>query len=170
MIKEMNVDGLIEMLQEGNKELIDLIGGLEESKMEISGVQGKRSIKLLLAHITNWNRQGIKWLASVLTGEKPIMPVKGDTMVEIRAGMAEINSDVDEMALNKSVKEVLEEYKETFMGVIEHVKKLENKHLDSTFVYPWSKEPVTGRTVVMWRYWHQQEHTKPIIEWLQAKK
>ena len=165
VIEEKTTEEFVEMLQEGNKELLDLIDGLEESQMEIPGVQGDRSIKQLLAHITNWNKHGIKWLASVYKGEKPVMPVKSDNMAEIRVEMAEQNADVDEKALNRPVKEVLEEYKEIIAVVIEHVKRLEKKHLDSAFDYPWSKDPVTGRIVVMWRYWHQQEHTKPIIEW-----
>ena len=170
MIEVKTTEEFVEMLQEGNKELLNLIDGLEESQMEIPGVKGDRSIKQLLAHITYWNKHGITWLASVYKGEKPVMPVKSDNMAERRMEMAKLNAEVDERTLRRSVKEVLEEYKETFAIVIEHVKRLEKKHLDSVFDYLWSKDPVTGRIVVMWRYWHQQEHTKPIIEWLETHK
>jgi hypothetical protein len=98
------------------------------------------------------------------------MPVKSDTMDGIRIEMAKQNAVVDEKALKRPVKEVLEEYKKTFANVLEQVRKLEKEHLDRLFKYPWSKDPVTGRIVVMWRYWHQQEHTKPIIEWLKTRE
>jgi hypothetical protein len=157
----------VEMLQEGNKELFDLLEGLDESQMEVPGVQGERSIKDLLAHITNWNKHGINWLESVYKGETPVMPVKGDNMDEIQVELSEQNAEVHERNRNRPLKEIVKEYKETFALVIEHVNKLEEKHLDSVFNYPWAKNSVSGREVIMWRYWHQQEHTKPIKEWLE---
>lgn len=157
------------MLQEGYKELFDLIEDLEDSQMEIPGVQGERSIKQLLAHITNWNKHGIDWLESVYKGEKPVMPVKSDTMDEIRVEQAEQNAEVDRIARDRPVKDIVKEYKEAFAMVIECVKMLEKHHLDCVYNYPWSKDPITGRIVVMWRFWHQQEHTKPIAEWLEKQ-
>jgi hypothetical protein len=168
--EEKTREELIEMLQEGNKELFDLLEGIDESQMEIPGVQGERSIKLLLAHITNWNKHGISWLESVYKGETPVMPVKGEKMDDIRVELAEQNAEVDERTRDRPLKEVVEEYKKTFAAVIEHVNILEEKHLESVFDYLWVKDPVTGRTVVLWRYWHQQEHTKAIAEWLEKTR
>jgi hypothetical protein len=168
--EEKTIEEFIEMLQEGNKELFDLLEGIDESQMELPGVQGERSIKLILAHITNWNKHGINWLESVYKGETPVMPVEGDNMDDIRVELAEQNAEVDERARDRPFTEVVKEYKETFAAVIEHVNKLEEKHLESVFDYPWAKDPVTGRTVVLWRYWHQQEHTKAIAEWLKKTR
>ena len=167
--EDKTVQELVEMLQDGYRELFNLLEGLDESQMEIPMVQGDRSVKQLLAHITNWNKHGINWLESVYQDETPIMPVKSDNMDEIRIELAEQNAEVDARTLNRPVREVVEEYKETFAVVIEHVKKLEEKHLDSVFHYPWSKDPMTGRIVVLWRFWHQREHTKPIAEWLEKQ-
>lgn len=149
-LSEVKTTGeLVKLLQDGNEKLFSLIAGLEESKMEVSEVQGFRSVKDILAHITHWNRHGIEWLKSVYKGETPVMPVKGDNTDDIRKGMAEINVEVHERNRDRPVWDVLGEYRETFALVIEQVKKLEEIHLDRVFDYPWAREPVSGRTVVM---------------------
>ena len=162
-------DELVSLLQEGNKELFDLIQDLTVSQMVTSGAQGFRSIKDILAHITYWNIQGIKWIESVYMSEKPVMLVQGDNIETVRMEMAEINARVHEKYRGKALEDVLEEYKETFERVLDQVRRLEQKHLEQRFVYPWAKEPVTGHTIVMWRYWHQQNHTKHIKTWIEAQ-
>ena len=158
---------LVKLLLDQNTELFEMLEGIEESQMELSGVQGFRSIKDILAHITYWNKQGIMWLESVYNSVSPVMPVSGDTQDEIKEGLAIINAEVHEINHERPVREVVEEYKETFTDVVDHVKKLEERHLDMVFDYPWPSRTVTGRSVVMWRYWHQQNHTKHIKTWLE---
>ncbi len=157
---------LVSLLQEGNKELFDLIQDLDASQMKASGVQGYRSIKDILAHITYWNKQGIKWIESVYQGEKPVMLVHGDNLETIKEEMAEINANVHECNRDKTLEDVLDEYNETFERVLDEVKRLETKHFEHGFDFPWVEEPVTGRTIVIWRYWHQQNHTKYIKTWI----
>lgn len=161
---------LVKLLQDQNTELFEMLKGLDESQMELSGVQGFRSIKDILAHITYWNKQGIMWLESVYDAIKPVMPVSGDTQDDIKEGLAVINAEVHERNRERPVREVIEEYKETFADVIYHVRKLETRHLDMVFDYPWASGPVTGRSVVMWRFWHQQNHTKHIKTWLENQE
>ena len=158
-------DELLKRLQEGNDHLFSLITGLEDSELEAAGVEGLWSVKDLLAHITHWNRHGIEWLDSVRRGETPLMPVKGNNMEEIREEMAKINATVHQENRGRPVSEVLEDYRETFAQVIDRVERLDEEHLDRVFDYPWASEAVTGRTVVMWRVWHQESHTKPILTW-----
>jgi hypothetical protein len=157
---------LVTLLEEGNMELFDLIQDLDASQMKVSGVQSFRSIKDILAHITYWNKQGIMWLEFVSKGETPVMPVRGDTLEAFREEMAEINVKVHESNRDRTVDEVLVEYRETFRLVLDEVNRLKQRHLEFVFNIPWAREPVTGRTVVMWRFWHQQNHTKHIVTWL----
>jgi hypothetical protein len=107
LIKTRTTEELVTLLQEGNKELFDLIEDLDPSQMIASGVQGFRSIKDILAHITYWNKQGIMWLESIYKGETPVMPVKGDTQEAFRGEMAEINVKVHESNRDRTVDEVL---------------------------------------------------------------
>lgn len=160
---------LLKLLEEGNQELITLVKDLDETQLDTPGVQGFRSIKDILAHLTYWNDHGIEWIKSVYKGETPVMPVNGINLGDIRDELAEINAGVHLRNRDRPVEEVLNEYMETFELVIEHVEKLEKRHLELVFDYPWSREPVTGRTVVMWRYWHQQGHTKHIKTWFGKK-
>ena len=115
---------LVSLLNQGNMELFDLIQGLDASQMEAPGVQGFRSVKDILAHITFWN-------------------------------------------LDRPLDDVLEEYKEVFEWLLNKAKRLEREHLEREFDYHWAKAPVSGRTIVMWRYWHQQNHTKHIKTWIE---
>ena len=162
-------EGLIRLLQEGNDELFELIDGLDESMLEVAGAQGFRSVKDILAHLTHWNRHGIRWIESVYSGEKPVMPMQGESQEAVREVMAVLNDEVHRVNQDRPVSDVLKEYRDVFVGLIEHVERLEPEHLDLVFDYPWASDPVSGRTIVMWRYWHQQNHTKHIQAWLESK-
>jgi hypothetical protein len=157
---------LVWLLQEGDDELFELIGGLDESQLDEAGAQGFRSVKDILAHITHWNQHGIKWIESIYLGEKPVLPVGGDSQEAIREEMAVLNAKVHRVNRDRPVGEVVEEYREVFGLLLDQVGRLEEGHLESVFDYPWASGPVSGRTVVMWRYWHQQNHTKYIQEWI----
>ena len=135
MSEKKTTEELVTLLQDGNKELYNLIQDLDESQMKASGVQGFRSIKDILAHITHWNKQGIMWLKSIHKGETPDMPMTGDTQEAMREEMAEINTKVHESNRDRTVDEVLEEYKETFALVLDEVNRLEKRHLESVFDY-----------------------------------
>jgi hypothetical protein len=159
-------DELVKILKEGNEELLDLIGSLDEHQMDKVSVHGFRSVKDILAHLTHWNKHGVKWIESVYCGEKPVMPVKGNSQEAIREEMALVNAEVHSINRGRSVSEVLEEYGKTFDQVLDKVSRLEEEHLESLFDYPWANEPVSGRRVVMWRHWHLQNHMKHIKTWL----
>ena len=173
MLSELSIpetkEGIIRLLQEGNDELFELISGLDASKLDEAGAQGFRSVKDILAHISHWNRNGIEWIESVYLGEKPVMPVTGDTQEVFREEMAVINAEVHRVNRDRPVGEVVEEYMEVFEQVLDQIGRLEDEHLDFVFDFPWASGPVSGRTVVMWRYWHQQNHTKYIRAWLESK-
>ena len=162
---EETVAQLVQMLQTQNEEFLSLIEEMTSEQMEIAGVQGEWSVKDILAHITYWNKQGIRWIESVRKNETPVMPVDGDPD-EIKVGMARINLDVFNTNRDHPLKKIIKEYNETFNLLLKHVKHLEDQQLESTFEYQWAEKPVTGRTVVKWRYWHQLHHMKHIREWL----
>ena len=162
-------EGLIDLLKEGDTELFEMINGLDESELDMAGAQGFRSVKDILAHITHWNRHGIDWIESVYRGEKPVMPVEGDTQEVIREEMAVLNAEVHRVNHGRPIGEVVDEYREVFEELLEKVQKLEGSHLDLIFDYPWASGPVSGRTIVMWRYWHQQNHTKHIKAWIESR-
>ena len=162
-----SVKELTSLLIKGNNELFEMITPLKESQLEVSGVQGFRSIKDIIAHLTYWNKYGIKWIEFLYANKKPEMPVNGNTIEEVRKEQAKINEIVHQRNQNRPAKEIVEEYKETFSLLIDSVNRLDEKHLSQVFFYPWTKKPVTGTAIVMWRYWHQQNHTKYIKTWLE---
>jgi hypothetical protein len=163
-------DELVKLIQEGNDELYCIIDTLDESQIEAARVQGFRSIKDILAHITHWNKQGIKWIDSVYQGEPPEMPVNGETQEAMRDEMALINEAVHRINQDRPLRKVLDEYRETIEIVLDQVRKLEMDHLESVFDFPWASETVTGRTIVMWRHWHLKNHMKHIKTWLDANR
>jgi len=167
LIGSHSVEELTSLLIKGNNELFEMITPLKESQLEVSGVQGFRSIKDIIAHLTYWNKHGINWIESLNENKKPEMPMNGNNMEEIRKEQVKINENVHQENQHRPVKEILVEYKETFSLLLDSVNRLDEKHLSHVFFYPWSKEPVTGATIVMWRYWHQENHTKYIKTWLE---
>ena len=160
---------MIAQLHADRRQLEEILSRLTTEEMEIEGVQGERSVKDIIAHITAWERYGIEWIQSVSQGQKPEMPVPETSMDELRKNMAMMNAEIHEKNKNRPLEEILDESRQSFELLVKEIETLSEESLDSIYNYEWAKEPVSGRHVIAWRYWHYRAHLKYIQDWISQR-
>lgn len=160
---------MLAQLHADRRQLEEILNSLSFEDMEIQGVQGNRSVKDIIAHITAWESYGIGWIQSLAQGQKPEMPVPETSMNILKQNMAEINAEIHKKNESRPLQDVLEESRHSFDALVREIERLPEERLDETFNYEWSENPVSGRHVIAWRYWHYQSHLKHIQEWISQK-
>ncbi|MFW9944048.1 MAG: DinB family protein [Candidatus Sifarchaeia archaeon] len=157
---------LISQLHTDRRQLEELLSTLTPEEVEIEGAQGDRSVKDIVAHITAWERYGIGWIQSLAKGQKPEMPVPETSMDAVRQNMAIMNAEIHKKNENQPLQDILEEFRHSYKMLVKEIEALPAERLDETFNYEWSEEPVSGRHLIAWRYWHYRAHLKHIQEWI----
>ena len=157
---------MITQLHADRRQLEELLSTLTPEEMEVDGVQGSRSVKDIIAHITAWERYGIGWIQSLAQGQRPEMPVPETSMDAVRKKMAVLNAEIHKKNERRPLQEVLDESRRSFELLIGEIATLPEASLDAAFDYKWAEKPVTGRHVIAWRYWHYRAHLKHIRDWI----
>lgn len=157
---------MISQLHTDRRQLEELLSTLTPEEMEIEAAQGDRSVKDIIAHITAWERYGIVWIQSLAKGQKPEMPVPETSMDAVRQNMAIMNAEIHKKNENRPLQDILEESRYSYKMLVKEIEALPTERLDETFNYEWSEEPVLGRHLIAWRYWHYRAHLKHIQEWI----
>jgi len=146
-----------------------MISEISEEELSTSIVKGKRSVKDILAHIASWNWNGIEWIKSIADGNKPLLPMEGHKIEDRTQVFAQLNEEIHRTNVSKSVKEVLDEYQDSWGALMNLVETLSEEHLDSAFKLGWIPNPTPGWHIVAWRIAHADTHGKQIEEWLHIK-
>ena len=165
----MNKQVLIEKLNMTYSWIERMISQISEDEMTQSIVHGERTPKDILAHIAAWNWNGIEWIKSVGKGEKPLLPIEGHTLEERDSIFARLNEEIHKRDQNKHLKDVLEDYYQSWKTMMNLVETLKQEDLDRTIHLDWAANPIEGWNVVHWRVWHAENHGKHIDAWLETK-
>jgi hypothetical protein len=69
--QKMKKQQLLDKLEQAWTDLIQSYAGLSDEQLTRPGVTGGWSVKDILAHVTTWEEEALKYLPSILLGEKP---------------------------------------------------------------------------------------------------
>lgn len=163
----MNKQVLVEKLNMTYSWIERMISQISEDDMTQSIVHGERTPKDILAHIAVWNWNGIEWIKSVANGETPLLPMEGHKLEERDTIFAHLNEEIHSRNQDKSLNEVIEDYRQSWAALMNLVETLTHENLDRTIHLDWAPNPFQGWTVVAWRLWHAESHGKHIEAWLE---
>ena len=79
----MNKVELLATIQSDRAQLDDLLATLSAVQMCLATMENAWSIKDVLAHIATWERRCMGWIQAGLRGERPDIPVAGNTLEEV---------------------------------------------------------------------------------------
>jgi hypothetical protein len=98
---KMNKTQLLKRLETAWKALEASFAGLSETEMMQPGVSGAWSVKDILAHVTSWEEEALKYLPLILAGEKT------PRYASMYGGIDAFNAQVTEQRRSMSLAEVL---------------------------------------------------------------
>jgi hypothetical protein len=131
--------------------LVDSFAGLSEPQLTKPGVVGDWSVKDILAHVTTWEEEALKYLPLILQGGSP--PRYSTTY----GGIDAFNAQMTERKRGLSLSEVRKQMDQTHRRLIDYVQSASEEQ----FV----RETRFRRRLRLDTYSHYPEHTRMIREW-----
>jgi hypothetical protein len=156
---------LMEVLQAEKEQFDALISRLTADQMLEPGIEGDRSVKDLIAHMTAWEGKMIQWLDESLAGQVPQRPAPGLTWDDLD----QINQQIYLDNRDKALDEVMSESASTYARALKAIQGLTDPDLFDGSRFAWRKGDPIWHMVAANTWWHYQEHRDQIEAWLSGR-
>ncbi len=147
----MDRSQLLQKLDTAWAQITESYAGLSESELTEGAVTGDWSVKDLLAHVTTWEEEALKYLPLILAGERP--PRYSVTY----GGIDAFNALMTERTRDLSLADVRGRFEETHRRLVAFIQGASPEQIfrDERF----------RRRLRLDAYGHYPLHTKQIHEW-----
>lgn len=160
----MDKTELLEALEDGRQEMIDLIEGLPDEVLIEPGVVGDWSIKDILAHLTFWEGQIVTLLFQAKSGmPKPTTAHFGKESVD------EINKRWYEAGKERVLDIVWQDWTGVRKQTIRRVSEFSDKDLNDPQSFPWLQGVPLHQWILNDSAEHEDEHAGQISDWLEQR-
>ena len=147
----MNRERLLNRLETAWSELKASYADLSESQLTKPGVTGDWSVKDILAHVTTWEAEALKYLPDILAGKKP------PRYSVLYGGIDAFNARMAEEKRGLSLSEVLAQLEATHRELLDQVHSAPEGQF--------ARETRWRRRLRLDTYSHYPEHTRAIRAW-----
>lgn len=147
----MNKQKLLEKLDKAWTEFQDSYAGLPEPQMTEPGVTGDWSVKEIIAHVSAWEEEALKYLPLILGGGRP---PRYSTMY---GGIDAFNVQMTERKRELSLAEIMQEAETTHRKLVETIQDVSEEQF--------ARETRFRRRVRLDTYGHYLAHAEAIREW-----
>src|SRR5690242_10238272 len=141
---------LLERLEKAWTTLQDSYTGFSDLQLMEPGVMGDWSVKDILAHVTTWEGEALKYLPLILTAGRPPRYTKYGGIDAFNARMAEQNRDME-------LSDVLRQLDETHHRLIDYLQSVPEEHF--------TRETPFRHRLRLDTYSHYPLHARAIQEW-----
>jgi hypothetical protein len=146
----MNRQQLLQRLHRTWEAFQESYAGLADAEMTEPGVVDRWSVKDVLAHVTTWEEEALKYLPLIVAGGKPPRYVTYGGLDAFNAQMAERKRDL-------SLTEVRRQLDETHRRLIDYIATVSEEQF--------TRETPFRHRLRLDTYSHYPIHTKSIVEW-----
>ena len=154
MENQMTKARLLESIEKEHEQLETILGSLDESQFTTPGAGNGWSIKDILAHITAWERKMCLWLEESLAGKIPQRPAPGLTWDDLDL----LNQQIFEQNREKTLDEVLAEFKESYTTSLAMIKTITEEDLIDPDRFAWREGEPLWKMIAGNTYLHYREH------------
>jgi len=159
----MTKNELLQKLESQREDFLDALEGIPESDWELPGVAGNWSIKDILAHLSRWEAELVKFLWQVQQGQTP-------TSIQLEnIDVDAVNAAWQREARDRSLQRVLEDYHLVRTQTAARVEMLDEKDLLAPNRFKWAKGKPLWEWIAADSYEHEAEHLQDILAWKQRK-
>lgn len=147
----MDTHGLLKRIDTAWTALQESYAGLDEARLTEPGVMDGWSVKDILAHVTTWEEEALRYLPIIMDGGRtPRYSQKYGGIDAFNAQMAEKKGDLP-------LAEVLRQLEETHRRLIDYVRGVPEEHI--------REETRFRRRLRLDTYSHYPEHARAIRAW-----
>jgi hypothetical protein len=147
----MNRQQLLRKLDKAWAEIKESYAGLSDSQLTEPGITGNWSVKDILAHVTTWEEEALKYLPLINKGGRP-------PRYSVKyGGIDAFNAQMTEQKRGLSLSEVLRQLDEIHRRLIAYIQSVPEEQF--------TRETPFRRRLRLDTYSHYPIHTKMIREW-----
>jgi hypothetical protein len=160
----MDKTELLETLEDGRQEMIEMLENLPDEVLLEPGVVGEWTIKDILAHLTYWEGQTVTLLFQAKSGmPKPTTAHFGKETVDV------LNQRWYEAGKERSLEMVWQDWTGVRKQMIRRVTEFTDKDLNDSQRFPWLNGVPLYRWIMNDSVEHEEEHADQIREWLDQR-
>ncbi len=148
----MDKQQLLKRLEKAWTAIKESCAGLSDSQMMEPDVMGDWSVKDILAHVTTWEEEALKYLPLIITGGRPPRYIQ-------YGGIDAFNAQMTEQKRGLALSEVLKQLDETHRRLIDYIRSVPEEHF--------TRETRFRHRLRLDTYSHYPMHAKAIREWLE---
>ncbi len=157
----MNKSEIIGALQTERARYEEMLAQAGVERLNQPGATGEYSFKDVIAHLTAWQRRTVARLQAAKRGETPQLPNWDAEEVD------RVNARIFETNRNRSVEEVLREWRQVFQQVINSAEALSEEELADANRFDWMEgEPLSAVLASSYGHYHD-EHEPSLRAWLE---
>jgi hypothetical protein len=146
----MNKQQLLKQLEKAWTTIEESYAGLSDSQLMEPGVMDNWSVKDILAHVTTWEEEALKYLPLILTGGKP-------PRYSQYGGIDAFNAQMAEQKRGLALSEVQRQLDETHRRLLDYIRSVPEEHF--------TRETRFRHRLRLDTYSHYPRHAKAIREW-----
>jgi hypothetical protein len=152
---------VLDLIQDGWQLLEATLGKLSDAQKRAAGLDGERSVKDILAHITAWERLMLQWLKESYAGLTPQRPAPGMTWDDLDR----LNEQIYLENKERGLAEIQAAYKSAYSHCVQAVQEMAEDDLFDGNRFAWRDGDPIWHMVAANTWWHYQEHREQIEAW-----
>ena len=141
---------LLKRLDEAWSAFKDSYAGEPDSRLLEAGATGDWSVKDILAHVTTWEEEALKYLPLIITGGRPPRYTR-------YGGIDAFNAQMTEQKRGLALSDVLRQLDETHHRLIDYIRSVPEEHF--------ARETRFRHRLRLDTYSHYPKHAKAIRQW-----
>ena len=147
----MDKQQLLKQLDKAWAAIKESYAGLSDALMTEPGVTGDWSVKDILAHVTTWEEEALKYLPLINEGGRP-------PRYSVKyGGINAFNAQMTEQKRGLSLSDVLKQLDETHRRLIEYIRRAPEEQF--------TRETRFRRRLRQDTYGHYPKHARAILQW-----
>ena len=146
----MDRQQLLKQLEKAWAAIKESYVGLSDSQLMELGVMDNWSVKDILAHVTTWEEEALKYLPLILTGGRPPRYIQ-------YGGIDAFNAQMTEQKRDLALSDVLAQLDETHRRLLDYIRSVPEEHF--------TRETRFRRRLRLDTYSHYPLHARAIREW-----
>lgn len=158
MTSHMTKAEVLERMKQGYRALNDVLSRLDPEQMETSGVESQWSVKDIIAHIAEWDRRLISWLAEIQGGTLPREAYDW-------SDADRMNDEIFHENKQKPLDVVMTEFRLAHQAAMDAVSRIPDESLQNPPSFE-EQPDFSLQQLIAWETWeHYEEHGEVIAEW-----
>lgn len=169
----MNKQELLNEIERAHQDMMRFLAALSDDEKIAPMLNEGWSVKDSLAHLIDWEKMSLDWLARSLRGEEVKRFVQGfqyETEAEREAVMEKLNTHLFEQHKNRALDEVLQDFRATHRAIFDFVAQMDENDIFDPNRFAWRNGSPAFDMLAGNTFEHYDEHRQWILEALEATR